>query len=610
MIAPQMLQPYLDALQDTFDKALAAGSIESAITAILPEIDKMKGAFDEIHPVIEQILDSFGLIKEEIEEVSDTSLKDLASNWVSTLMDMDATAEDWAKNVGRTMAQRIIEELIAARMIQPLLDEMQVALDAALAVPGATWLSAVEAMTPYMSQLKDAFAEAQPVVEQIMNSFGIFREVQEEIVEEAKEGFSDLRGAFVSSLMDMEADAEKFGRDIARTMTEQMIDKLIEKQFGAQMEALNEEWYRALEAGDTAAMERIRQKVIELQQLCGQAVQPLLDSLAQIEYVEEEVEEEVDETITSMRDSYLSALMDMKAGTQDFVNDIRKLLTQKLVEKFVLNEQFDAWLQSVQNQYDAIYNSGMDEKQMAEAMDRLATEWALKAEELQQQTNRIFDLTGWTAALEKMNSPLADLRSNFRSALMDMESDTKDFAEDISTMLTEAFIDKFVLGDEFEKKLAEWQEQYASIMRGNYSEEDRAILLKELQSAITAAKEGYANEARVILDFMGTGKSTDQSATMNMADKATYDQFETYLGIAVAQQMATLQGNEVRLQILATLQAMSGITSPNGDTVKEIRAMLNTTNEYLLDIKRSNRQILEQFGIKLDAIKERLSRIL
>ena len=132
-------------------------------------------------------------------------------------------------------------------------------------------------------------------------------------------------------------------------------------------------------------------------------------------------------------------------------------------------------------------------------------------------------------------------------------------------------------------------------------------MLLQLQNAISAAKEGYAKEAQVIQELMGTYSSPDQQATMNMADKVTYDQFETYLGIAVAQQMATLAGNEIRIQILATLQAMSGITSPNGDTVREIRSTLNTTNEYLLDIKRSNKDILNQFGEKLDNIINKLS---
>jgi CHAD domain-containing protein len=574
---------------ERYVKALEAGD-----RALMEELTK------ELREREEAMAESAEEYAKMLQDVAaDTTFKDLVSSWVSSLMDMEATAEDWAKNVGRTMAQRIIEEVVAARMIQPLLDDMQDAFDDAIAKPDATWQTAVAAMSPFIDKMIEAYGELQPIAEQILNAFGIFREVEEtieEVVEEAKEGFSDLRGAFVSSLMDMEADANKFARDITKTMTEQMIDKLIEQKFGTQLEALNEEWYNALEAGDTAAMERIRQRVIELQKLCGEAVKPLLDALGQL-----------DETIIDMHDDFLSALMDMKAGTQDFVNDIRKLLTQKLVEKFVLNAQFDSWLQSIQDKYDTIYNSGMNEQQMAEAFDRLAAEWKFKADEIQQMTQRIFDLTGWSDIVERMNSPLTDLRSNFLSALMDMEADAKDFTNEISELLTEAFIDKFVLGDEFEKRLAEWQEQYAAIMKGNYSEEERADLLLQLQNAISAAKEGYAKEAQVIQELMGTYSSPDQQATMNMADKVTYDQFETYLGIAVAQQMATLAGNEIRIQILATLQAMSGITSPNGDTVREIRSTLNTTNEYLLDIKRSNKDILNQFGEKLDNIINKLS---
>ena len=196
------------------------------------------------------------------------------------------------------------------------------------------------------------------------------------------------------------------------------------------------------------------------------------------------------------------------------------------------------------------------------------------------------------------------LKSFFAQGVEDMPQELKQYAP-----LFTAYDEKDVLGDEFDKRLAEWQEQYAAIMKGNYSEEERASLLKQLQQAIAAAKEGYAEEAQAIHDLMGTGNAQDQGATMNMADKATYDQFETYLGIAVAQQMATLQGNDVREQILATLRGLTGITSPGGDTVKEIRSLLNTTNEYLLDIKRTNRAILEQFGMKIDNIISKLTKL-
>lgn len=431
------------------------------------------------------------------EEEVDTTFKDMSDSWISLLMDMDATAEDWAEETGRTMARRIMEEMMQAQMIQPLLDELQAAFDALMSAEGATWESVLPSLLPYIEEVKNAFGEMQPMVEQILNALGIFKEV------------------------------------------------------------------------------------------------------------------EADDTISSLRDDWLSALMDMEAGTQDFVNDIRQLLTKKLVEKLLLNSQFESWLDGIQQKYEEILNSDMDEAQMAAAMQRLATEWSQMAKDMQEETQRIFDLTGWSSIVEQMDSPLADLRSSFVSTLMDMESDAEDFADNISKQLTEAFIDKFVLGDEFENRLQEWQEQYAAIMRGNYSEEDRARLLKELQAAIAAAKEGYATEAQAIHDLMGTGTSTDQSATMNMAEKATYDQFETYLGIAVAQQMATLQGNDVRMQILSTLQGMAGITSTDGgETAREIRTLLGTTNEYLLDIKRSNRAMLEQFGVKLDNITQKLQRLL
>ncbi len=576
------------------DSNKSQGEIEAALDAMIEELVQKR----------EVTLEAAERLRERLQEAAeaDTTFKDIADSWVSTLMDMEATADDWAEDIGRTMARRIVEQMVQAQMIQPLLDQLQEAFNTAMSADGATWESVLGELSPWVEQLKVAFGDMQPMVEQILNAFGIFKEVEEEV----KDGFGDLRSTFVSSLMDMEADADKFAKDIARMMTEQMVGKIIEQRFQSQLDALSAAWYDALEAGDTSALERIRQQLIELQRQCGEAVQPLLDDLREIEYVEE-----VDETITSMRDTWLNALMDMKAGTQDFVNDIRKLLTQKLVEKFVLGTQFDSWLAGIQSKYDGILGSGMGEREMAEAMQRLAAEWEQKARDMQEQTEKIFDLTGWSAVIEQQSSPLADLRSNFVSTLMDMEKDAEDFATDISKLLTEAFIDKFVLGDEFDKRLAEWQEQYASIMRGNYSEEERARLLKELQAAIAAAKEGYAEEAQAIHDLMGSGNSTDQTATANMADKATYEQFETYLGIAVAQQMATLQGNVVREQILSTLRGMNGITSSGGgDTIREIRQLLNTTNEYLLDIRRSNRAILDQFGAKIDNIISKLTRLL
>ena len=97
-----------------------------------------------------------------------------------------------------------------------------------------------------------------------------------------------------------------------------------------------------------------------------------------------------------------------------------------------------------------------------------------------------------------------------------------------------------------------------------------------------------------------SSNTSDQKATANMADKATYDQFELYLGIATAQQIALEQGNSVRDTILASLSSLQTATDARGLVVNEIRSLAQIRNEYLLDIKKSNREMLDSFGQKMD----------
>ena len=94
-----------------------------------------------------------------------------------------------------------------------------------------------------------------------------------------------------------------------------------------------------------------------------------------------------------------------------------------------------------------------------------------------------------------------------------------------------------------------------------------------------------------------------------MAEAATYDQFETYLGIAMAQQMALEQGNDVRVRILEFIQALGGVTSPDSNVVKEINARMRTANEYLLAIRNSNQEILTTFTEHLNDIRSTLKRL-
>ena len=177
-------------------------------------------------------------------------------------------------------------------------------------------------------------------------------------------------------------------------------------------------------------------------------------------------------------------------------------------------------------------------------------------------------------------------------------------------MIAESFVDSFVLGGMFDDKIEEWKKKYRDITTdAGLSEEERMKQLRGLSEMIAAEREGMQGQVSEIYRLLGISDQQDQGATMSLAEAATYDQFELYLGIATAQQIALEQGNSVRQQILSTLQTMGQITSPTNPTLLEMRDMFNTTNEYLLDIKLSNRKILDSFSVQLESINAKLRKL-
>ena len=470
----------MDEWRSRFENALSTGDTEG-LKALRTELDELRGSLAEQAAAY---MDALGYVEDA---VSDTTFKDMSGDFKSSLMNLDSTAEDWAESVGRKMAEKMIEQMVSSTMIQPYLDQLQEAFNNAMSVEGTTIDNVLGLLAPQIDAAKQAFNDAQPVAQRIMEAFGITRKEDKELP------FSDLRSTFVNTLMDMESDAEKFGKEISKTLIEQMVDKTLKDQFQDKLDDLNNQWAEALENGDSTAITRIREQMVDLRERAKDAVQPLIDDLKALE-------------------------------------------------------------------------------------------------------------------IELEDTPLHGLRSTFLSDLMSMENDTQAFAENINKILTEAFIDKFVLGDAFDEQLENWEKRYGDIMGADISEEERSRQLKALQETITAARDDYAEQARAIQDFMGTSQYGDQQAAVNMADKATYDQFEMYLGIATAQQIALEQGNDVRRQILSTLQAMSGITTPGSNIGVEISGKLNITNEYLLTIRNYCATITETFAQKLDYIGNKLAR--
>lgn len=541
-------------------------------------------------------------LKEVAKEVADTTIQDLSGNWTSMLMDMDATAEDWAETIGKTIAEKIINEMVVANMAQPLLDNLQAAFNDAMS-GGATWTDVIgsEQMQQAIDATKAKYPELKAVADEILAAFGITKKGEEPEVEHPFEG---LQESLVTSLMDMESTAESFGKDIGRTLAQKMIESILADEYGERISTLADNLRDAIATGDANQIALARQA---LENIYAEAEA----RVSTIRETQRELEEVNDTTFTGMRDSFLSALMDMTAGTEDWAKNITRIMTEQLVDRIVLGDKFDDYLEGIQRQYDAIMaDDSLTAEQKGAELAKIGQGVNAFAKELQGLTESIFSATGWNTFTESVTTPIDNLRSTFVSALMDMTNKTEDFANDIGKILTEAFIDKFVLGDAFDQQLEHWQQEYSKIMGGDLSEEERAKQLKDLRNSIATAKEEYAREANAIHELMGEVTYADQTATMNMSDKATYEQMDQYLGTQMAVLIATEQGNDIRQQILATLQQMSGLTSPDSSVVAEIRGLVSIGNEYLLDIKRSNREMLTQFGQRLSSIDSKLNRVL
>lgn len=421
----------------------------------------------------------------------DDTFKKMTDSWASYLMDFNKTAKDWAEDIGRTMAQKVIDQFVKASMMQPLLDNLQDAFNTAMGKEGATLESVItdQGILGAIKEMEKAYPEIQKIVEKVQNAFGITKKESEE----TKHALSDLSDTLVSSLMDIDKTAEEFGKDIGRKLIEQMISTMVNKKYAKRIESIQQMWDGVLNGTSKNTLESVKREIVRLYKAIGNETKELTESL----------------------------------------------------------------------------------KDVLEAADP-------------------FD--GW--------------RSSLLSFLTDAEQDLEGFMKDIQKDITDKLIDNFVM-EGFDEQMAAWNAEMKKILSSDSSPEKIASDAKDLQGKVAAYSEAKKEEADMWRKLMGVDDTdySDQKASVNMADKATYDQFETYLGIATATMIGQEQGNAVRIQILQALLTMDGITSPGSDTAAEMRSILEKSNEHLLDIKKSNREILEKVSIKLDSIDSKLSRL-
>ena len=229
-------------------------------------------------------------------------------------------------------------------------------------------------------------------------------------------------------------------------------------------------------------------------------------------------------------------------------------------------------------------------------LDDTAKEYIKTIIEAEDEINNVNE-----AAIKQLTDlDLSTLESQFTDMLDNWDEESANFADDFEGYMKKAIM-KSLMTKTYSKELEMWRKDFSDAMGDGdgLTKEEMENLRNQLKSIFDRGKAEY--DAMVeTAGISSSSNASDQKATANMADKATYDQFELYLGIATAQQIALEQGNSVRETILASLSSLQTATDARGLVVNEIRELARTRNEYLLDIKKSNNLMLDSFNERMD----------
>lgn len=194
------------------------------------------------------------------------------------------------------------------------------------------------------------------------------------------------------------------------------------------------------------------------------------------------------------------------------------------------------------------------------------------------------------------------LRSNFMSALMDMDKDAADFAEDFENYMMQALLNA-LLGDEMDDMLKDFKERWGKMMEsqgGKLTKSQIEAYRTEWDDMVQKGIE-YRDMVAGITGYGST--AAQQEATTNALSGVSQDTANELVGRLTAIQIAGEQRNDLTTQVLASVQAIQSFSISNAGRMDEMTNILLSSNSYLEDVARYNKRIYEDFGDKLDALK-------
>lgn len=222
------------------------------------------------------------------------------------------------------------------------------------------------------------------------------------------------------------------------------------------------------------------------------------------------------------------------------------------------------------------------------------------------------------AYYEKLTSVSFDtVKNDFKSLLLDMESDSEDFAESFEKMMQEAIIESMI-SDTYAERLKEWYKKFADSMEndGSISKDEQNSLKQQWDDIVNDALK----ERNDLMESMGWGTSGGkQTATSKGYATASQDSidelsgrttamYESNLRIETAEQQQTVAITELRGSINTLATQASGLCN----IADETRTILANSYLELQQIRENTGEIvkpIKQMQADIAEVKQNTSRL-
>lgn len=204
---------------------------------------------------------------------------------------------------------------------------------------------------------------------------------------------------------------------------------------------------------------------------------------------------------------------------------------------------------------------------------------------------------------------LDNLRSEFKTTLMDMDSDVEDFADNLTQKMTDAFLD-IQLGKEggLYDELEKWYNQYYDKLK---DEELTPGEVEDAQKSYQKIVQQGINLRDRIAKLTGyDSSSASQNATANGIKSITADQADQLVGRITAMQIA-VEANRTTNSDMAEnvtlgvnyLMRINESVSLSNETLDAILLQNVRSNSYLEDIVRYNKAMYEGWNEEIIKIR-------